>query len=74
MSDPWVYEKDAAEIGWYAVLLCWDPEEGIIPSTNFWEGRWQFHGPVIARSPTPLRSRDAAGEWADKHDPDQATA
>jgi hypothetical protein len=55
--------------GWYAVLHCWDSEEGVFPGIREL-GEAGFPSSVIARSPGPLADQTAAEAWADRHDPD----
>ena len=37
----WDYDNDPTEDGWYAVLVCYDPQEGIFPMAAYWNGRWE---------------------------------
>ena len=67
----WLYEQEDAERapGWYAIALCWDPEEGTFPGADYWDGNeWTEGGPIIATSPGTLASKFAADEWARYHD------
>ena len=35
----WEYMKNPNEPGWYAVLICYDPLEGISPGAGYWDGQ-----------------------------------
>jgi len=70
MIENWV-DGSPAELGWYAVLVCYDPHEGYSPSAKRWNGgngkEWIF---VTHRSPDPFASAQDAEAWAYAHDPD----
>lgn len=37
----WNGMQDPKAPGWYAVLICYDPQEGIFPSAAYWDGeKW----------------------------------
>lgn len=56
--------------GWYAVLICWDENEGMFPSSSYWTGSdWKDNRPKVAfHGPHP--SQQDAENWAYDHDPD----
>ncbi len=72
MTD-WISTEDhpPTEYGWYAVLKCWDAEEGVFPGAAKWEGRWVKNEPIISRSPNTFASEEEADTWAHEHDPDE---
>lgn len=67
-----------SEIGWYAVLQCWDAEEGIFPGAYYWNGeRWTLQNgheglrlPSIRYWPVVFDSQEAAEAYAYARDPD----
>lgn len=69
----WVYEQNTGPTGWYAVLRCWDPREGIFPGAVWWYetegGRWEGTGGVIGHA-GPFVGRTAAEKWAYDNDPE----
>lgn len=70
MSDVWVYDKKPTTPGWYAVLICWDVQEGLIPSTAFWrDGSWVREHPYVAHA-GPFDTSDAAYKHAWDNDPE----
>lgn len=42
MSVEWlnVEEHQPTEHGWYAVMVCWDAEEGAYSTSRYWDGEW----------------------------------
>lgn len=37
----WKFLKDPSAAGWYAVLVCYDPQEGVFPAGAYWDGeKW----------------------------------
>jgi len=37
----WEFTNKPTEEGWYAVLICYDIQEGIFPSAGYWDGyKW----------------------------------
>ena len=64
-------DNNPSSVGWYAVAVCWDPEEGICMGTGYWTGvEW-----VKAYAPTrmvafvgPFPAEATAEDWAYKHD------
>lgn len=60
----WTREGAPGETGWYAVVVCWDREEGEIPMAGHWNGRAWDH-PMISgwlpyRNETEQEASDAA--------------
>ena len=38
----WQYTGDPPSPGWYAVLVCYDPQEGVFPMGAEWDGsKWK---------------------------------
>ena len=56
--------------GWYAVVICYDIEEGLISCAEEWdEDGWVGGGRGIGhRSPEPFDSVRTALDWAYAHD------
>jgi hypothetical protein len=71
--DPdWYYSQvpNTREVGWYAVLFCWDANEGIFAAGNRWLGdRWENNLPVYAWA-GPFSAMVKADEWARAHNPE----
>lgn len=77
MTIGWVHTLDAPEppkAGWYAVTLCWDPEEGLFPETGRWTGTewvgndYPIQEVVVAYSSEPFATEKEAEAWADAND------
>lgn len=76
-----VYERPPTEPGWYAVLLCFDAEEGILPNVAAWTGAaWRWNGMERAPDAWPLSTwhgphatQAEALAWAYEHDPESLT-
>lgn len=57
--------------GWYAVVICWDGNEGMFPSASFWNGlAWSDDNRPIAAFHGPHPSKEDAERWAYDHDPE----
>jgi hypothetical protein len=68
----WTDGNKPAEPGWYAVVQCWDPEEGLFPDAALWLGdKWAEKTAVVSHA-GPFADRQAAEDWADEHDPEGA--
>ena len=39
---------EVAAPGWYAVLVCYDPREGVFPASAEWDGSNWMHRAVVA--------------------------
>lgn len=66
-------EPPSDGVGWYAVLLCWDAEEGSFPDANHWNGaKWEVDDPVSSVSLRKFDTKKDAYDWAYAHDPDGA--
>ena len=62
--DDWAEGDEPAERGWYAVLCCWDVDEGIAPSADQWDGvQWATRTPIIRHS-GPFASESEAFDCA----------
>jgi hypothetical protein len=84
MSEPskeaptdWCYERMPPVTGWFAVLRCYDSEEGIFPSTAYFTDgavEWPETRSIAADGSSghagPFGSEQEAREWAYAHDPD----
>ena len=66
----WNGNKTSGDAGWYAVVVCWDENEGLYPSAARWTGSsWDDDRPIAAfHGPHP--SEEAAKDWAYEHDPE----
>lgn len=66
-----VDEHPPETVGWYATVLCWDAQEGLIPRAEYWDGsHWVGDRPVVQRSPETFTSEPEAHAWAYAHDPE----
>ncbi len=67
----WIFGKtpppDAP--GWYAVLLCYDTEEGVLPGSAEWDGAAWKHKAVVAFGERRDTEREA-DDLAYDNDPD----
>lgn len=69
----WVFTHKPYVAGWYAVTVCWDCEEGMWPAAAYFDGiewskEYRHYDPIIARSPWPIGSKEAANEWGYAND------
>ena len=66
-----IHDGEPAAIGWYAVVICYDANEGAFPDTAYWDGRfWRsepegapFHGEPNCFTSSPFSSEKEAEEW-----------
>jgi hypothetical protein len=67
----WQWEREnAGPPGWYATVICWDVEEGMIPDADYWDGSaWREGYPVMACA-GPFETENDADDWAQSHDPE----
>lgn len=62
---------DTFEDGWYAVLWCYDGNEGVFPdAAEFRNGEFIHHAPIFKRSPNKFETSVEAHKWAYDNDPD----
>jgi len=62
--------------GWYAVLICWEPEEGHFPDAAYWDGE-NFDKQKFLSSISPVSdfidkvfdTKDAAHKYAHEKNP-----
>lgn len=72
METEWTFDDPSGKpAGWYAVIICWDAQEGLFPSASWWDGTgWDDTSPKSAfHGPHP--SKQAAEDWAYEHDPEK---
>jgi len=70
MIGPQWITDDPTESGWYAVLICYDAEEGFSPSARYWKTEWQSHSPVMCRLSQVFTTDEEATDAAYANDPD----
>lgn len=65
-------QQPPTKIGWYALLICYEPEEGILDEVRYWNGaRWDVDNPYyVDRSKEPFNNRSTAEMWAELNNPD----
>lgn len=65
-------ETEGLPVGWYPVLLCWDPNEGIFPNAAYWDGtEWkETIGPVNNYWRIWFATQAASYRYAYDHDPE----
>ena len=67
----WTGELPTGPAGWYAVVVCWDENEGMFPSSAFWDGQiWTDDSRPIAAFHGRHETKEAAEKWAYDHDPE----
>lgn len=65
-----VYDTKPSSEGWYAVLSCFDPNEGFFPVGDFWDGEKFVSGlPVSNWVDVVFNTEQEAERFAHKHDP-----
>jgi len=73
----WCWDPMPAVDGWFAVIRCWEPEEGMFP-----DAAWADNGKVAyphdggmttdgSGHAGPFPTEAAAREWAEAHDPEE---
>jgi len=75
MSDAWFWEFDRVgplgSAGWYPVLLCYDPNDGVFPGGEFWDGqKWRSPRAISCYMPVRYETEKEAGVMAYRHDPE----
>lgn len=63
-------EASPAEHGWYAVMLCYDSEEGVLPGTAEWTGSWSLGSELIGWVNTHFKTQEEAQRFATKYGED----
>lgn len=66
VPESWRYGGKPRENGWYAILQCWDIEEGVFPSAKRWDGS-DLEWSVMAIA-GPFSDEKSAEAWAYAHD------
>lgn len=68
----WDSESDnPSKPGIYAILYCWDAQEGIFDGVGIWDGEtWDHSLPMSVFSKESFDSVESAKEWADKNNPE----
>lgn len=69
-KNEWQFDGHPGIAGWYAVLICYDPEEGVFPSGAYWDGEKWVQKAVVGYMQPPQADLKAASFLAYKHDPD----
>lgn len=75
----WTFEDkpETTEPGWYAILYCWEIDEGFFTGAGYWDGkRWQWphdnpSEPPVVNHAGPFENKQAAEGWAEENDPDR---
>jgi hypothetical protein len=65
----WRFDGQPTEIGWHAVLVCYDEQEGLLPFAAWWDGSAWRQKSVVAFG-YRCDSEDEASRLAYEHDPD----
>ncbi len=67
----WNFEDKPTEIGWYPVLGCYDPEEGLLPFCAYFDGaRWgKIEGANVVAFGDLAESDEEAASLAFDHAP-----
>ena len=73
----WCWDPMPAVDGWFAVIRCWEPEEGMFPDA-VWADKGKVAYPHDGGLTTdgsgyagPFPTEAAAREWAEAHDPEE---
>lgn len=65
---------DPSTPGIYAIVVCWDPCEGMFPNVSTWDGaRWVRPPGPISFYRGPFATEAEAWAWAEAHDPEEVT-
>jgi hypothetical protein len=65
----WKFDGKPFEPGWYAVLVCYDEQEGAFPGASFWDGA-EWDRKAVAAFGEKRDTKEAASLVAYEHDPD----
>jgi len=69
-NGEWLFGPDPVTPGWYAVLRCWDAQEGIFTGAAYYgESGWPGYEVVAYMEPVQ-KSQLAAIAYASDNDPD----
>jgi hypothetical protein len=60
----WICE-DPTEIGWYVILRCFDPQEGVFLDTDYWDGHRFYGKGVSCYVEPPFSTKELAMETLD---------
>lgn len=68
-QNRWTNVGNPTAIGWYAILYCYDMEEGIFPAADYWTGlKWSEGLPLCSYSEKPFETISEAYAWADENE------
>lgn len=67
----WEWHSDNPKTaGFYAILFCYDPDEGTFPDSRFWDGKeWDESLPIVWVSSIAFPTKEDAEDWAYENDP-----
>lgn len=77
VPDEWTYEPMPPIDGWFAVIRCWEIEEGMFPDAVWATAgkvAWPENGGIADDGQTghagPFPTKEMATAWAYAHDPE----
>lgn len=76
VSIDWVFGTKPSINGWYAILYCWEPEEGVFDDAARWnDGKWgdgsyYTYLPIFCYSSSSFATQLEAEDWAYDHNPE----
>lgn len=62
--DDWTWEDKPPVPGWYAVLYCWEPQEGVFTDAAYWNGQVWSQSLPIGGYAGPFADEAEARAWA----------
>lgn len=69
LKNKWDHDAKAPpKPGIYAILYCWEPQEGVFDGAAYWNGKkWDQELPIGAFSFQPFKTIKEAEEWAERN-------
>ncbi len=68
----WNFYSEPKAPGWYAVLVCYDYQEGAFPTAGYWDGaKWKQK--AVTAFGEMRDTEESAKRLAYEHDPDMDT-
>lgn len=65
-----IFDRTPTKTGWYAILICWESNEGFFPGAAYWNGEiFTTDLPVSNFVDIAFLTKEEAEEFAEDNDP-----
>ena len=65
-----VFDRKPVDVGWYAILICWESNEGFLPCAAYWNGeKFTTDLPVSNFVDIVFPTEELAEKYAEENDP-----